>query len=73
MLHGTDDCLADGGTESTNVRMARGFEETLRAMGRPVDAVYYEGGRHNDIFDSPDQYRNRVQRMSAFLLHHLRA
>jgi dipeptidyl aminopeptidase/acylaminoacyl peptidase len=73
MLHGTADSLADGGTEFTNIQMARDFERAARAAGKAVEAVYYEGGRHNDIFDSPAQYRDRVQRMSVFLLHHLRA
>ncbi len=72
MLHGTSDSPADGGTESTNIQMAREFEEALRAAGKPVEAMYYEDGRHNGIFDSSTQYRDEVQRMLAFLLHHLR-
>jgi len=40
--------------------------------GKPVEAMYYEDGRHNGIFDSSTQYRDEVQRMLAFLLHHLR-
>lgn len=72
MLHGTSDSPADGGTESTNIQMAREFEEALRAAGKPVEAMYYEEGRHNGIFDSSTQYRDEVQRMLAFLLHHLR-
>jgi hypothetical protein len=40
--------------------------------GKPVEAMYYEGGRHNDIFTSSTQYRDEVQRMLVFLLRHLR-
>jgi dienelactone hydrolase len=72
MLHGTADSPADGGGAFTNVQMARDFEATLRAAGKSVDAVYYEGGRHNGIFSSSTQYRDEVQRMLAFLLRHLR-
>jgi len=72
MLHGTADSPADGGGAATNVQMARDFEAALRAAGKPVEAVYYEGGRHNDIFTSSTQYRDEVQRMVAFLLRHLR-
>ena len=72
MLHGTADSPDDGGAAVTNVQMARDFEATLRAAGKPVEAVYYEGGRHNDIFSSSTQYRDEVQRMLAFLLRHLR-
>jgi alpha-beta hydrolase superfamily lysophospholipase len=53
--------------------MARQFERVARAAGKPVEAVYYEGARHNDIFDSSAQHDDEVQRMSAFLLNHLRA
>jgi len=72
MLHGTADSPADGGAEVTNIRMARDFEAKLRTAGKPVEAVYYEGGRHNDIFSSSTQYRDELQRMQAFLLRHLR-
>ena len=72
MLHGTADSPADGGGAATNVQMARDFEAALRAAEKPVEAVYYEGGRHNDIFTSSTQYRDEVQRMLAFLLRHLR-
>jgi alpha-beta hydrolase superfamily lysophospholipase len=72
MLHGTADNPADGGTEFTDVEMARSFERALCAAGKPVDAVYYEGGRHNDIFDSSARYHDELRRMSAFWVHHLR-
>ena len=52
--------------------MARDFEAALRAAGKPVEAVYYEGGRHNDIFTSSTQYRDEVRWMLAFLPRHLR-
>lgn len=72
MLHGTADSPADGGVAVTNVQMARDYEARLRAAGQPVEAVYYEGGGHNDIFSSPTQYRDEVQRIIAFLLRNLR-
>jgi dipeptidyl aminopeptidase/acylaminoacyl peptidase len=46
ILHGTADSPEDGGVAVTNVQMARDFEAKLRAAGKPVEAVYYEGGRH---------------------------
>jgi dipeptidyl aminopeptidase/acylaminoacyl peptidase len=72
ILHGTADSPADGGVAVTNVQMARDFEAKLRSAGKPVEAMYYEGGRHNDIFSSSTQYRDEVQRMLAFLLRNLR-
>jgi dienelactone hydrolase len=72
MLHGTADSPADGGVAVTNIQMARDFEAKLRAAGKPVEAVYYEGGRHNDIFASSTQYRDEVQKMVTFLRRHLR-
>ncbi len=71
MLHGTADSPADGGVPVTNIEMARGFEKKLRAAGKPVETVYYDGGRHNDIFASPTQYRDEVQQMLKFLHRHL--
>jgi dienelactone hydrolase len=55
ILHGTADSPADGGVAVTNAQMARDFEAKLRTAGKPVEAVYYEGGRHNDIFSSATQ------------------
>lgn len=72
MLHGTADHPADGGTEFTDVQMARNFERTLRAAGKAVEAVYYEGGRHNDMFDSSARYQDELQRTSAFFCQYLR-
>ena len=72
MLHGTADDPADGGSVVTSVRMARDFEAALRRAGKPVEAMYYEGARHNAIFTSSAQYRDEVQRMVAFFQRHLR-
>jgi dipeptidyl aminopeptidase/acylaminoacyl peptidase len=72
MLHGTADSPADGGSPLTNVQMARDFESALRAAGKPVEAVYYDGSGHNAIFTDAGQYRDEVQRMRAFLQRHLR-
>jgi dienelactone hydrolase len=71
MLHGTSDSPDDGGSAFTNVQMARGFEAALRRAGRPVEAKYYEGGRHNGLFSSTTQYDDEVQRMTAFLRQQL--
>lgn len=71
ILHGTADSPADGGVAVTNVQMARDFEAKLRSAGKSVEAVYYEGGRHNDIFSSPTQYRDEVQQMLTFLRRYL--
>ena len=73
MLHGTADSLEDGGTEFTNIKMARDFERAALESGKLVEAMYYEGGRHNDIFDSSVRYHDVVRRMSAFLLRNLGA
>jgi dienelactone hydrolase len=72
ILHGTEDSPADGGVAVTNVQMARDFEAKLRAAGKPVEVVYYEGGRHNDIFANSTQYRDEVQKMVTFVRRHLR-
>jgi len=72
MLHGKADDPIDGGSALSNLQMARGFESAVRAAGKPVEAVYYEGGRHNGIFTSPEQYRDEVERMLAFLQRTLR-
>ena len=67
ILHGTADSPEDGGVAVTNIERARDFEKKLRAAGKPVEAVYYDGGRHNDIFANPAQYRDEVKQMLAFL------
>jgi dienelactone hydrolase len=73
ILHGTADDPADGGVAVTNVEMARGFEAALRAAGKPVEAVYYEGGRHNGLFSDDAQYREEVSQILAFLIRRLRS
>ena len=71
MLHGTADDPAEGGTEFTDVRMARNFEHALCAAEKPVEAVYYEGGRHNDIFANSSRYHDELKRMAGFYRQHL--
>jgi dienelactone hydrolase len=71
MLHGTDDRSEDGGTEFTHVDMARAFERALHSTSRPFEAVYYEGGRHNDIFARKGRYADELSRITAFLTQHL--
>jgi len=72
ILHGTADGAADGGSEFTNVQRARDFEAALRRAGKPVEAMYYEGGGHNGIFTSATQHDDEVKRMVAFLRRRLR-
>jgi carboxymethylenebutenolidase len=72
MLHGTADSPADGGSAVTDVKMARSFEVALRRAGRPVESFYYEGGRHNGIFENSSQYDDEVKRIVAFLHRRLR-
>jgi alpha-beta hydrolase superfamily lysophospholipase len=71
MLHGTDDRPEDGGTEFTNVEMARTFERALRGAARKVDAIYYPNGRHNDIFLHESRYADELSRICAFLTRYL--
>jgi dipeptidyl aminopeptidase/acylaminoacyl peptidase len=71
ILHGTADHPDDGGSAATNVQMARDFEMALRGAGKRVEAVYYEGGRHNSIFSSSNQRHDEVQHMLAFFQCHL--
>ena len=71
MLHGTADSSEDGGAPVTNVQMARDFEGKLREAGKPVEAFYYEGGRHNDIFKNGNQYSDEIQRIISFFRRHL--
>jgi carboxymethylenebutenolidase len=71
MLHGTADSPEDGGAPATNVQMARDFEAKLRQAGKPVEVVYYEGGRHNDIFTNKNQYNDEMQQIRSFLRRHL--
>ena len=67
MLHGTDDRPEDGGTEFTRVEMARTFERALRAAAKQVEAIYYPGGHHNDIFARESRYADELSRICAFL------
>jgi dienelactone hydrolase len=71
MLHGTADSPEDGGSPLTNVQMAHEFEAKMKAAGKPVEAVYYEGGRHNGIFTDATQYRDELQRIRSFFLKYL--
>ena len=70
MLHGTADSPADGGAASTDVRMARAFEDAMRRAGQTVEAQYYDGGQHNGIFASSTQFDDEVRRIAAFFVRH---
>jgi alpha-beta hydrolase superfamily lysophospholipase len=67
ILHGEADDPADGGSPMTAVARARAFEAALRRAGKPVEAVYYPGGRHNGLFADRREYRDKVARAGAFL------
>ena len=67
ILHGTADSPSDGGSAYTSVAMARNFEAALRTIGNPVEAVHYEEGRHNGIFDNTTQFDDEVHRIVTFL------
>ncbi len=71
MLHGTADSPDDGGSATTDIEMARDFEAGLRGAGKRVEAVYYEGGRHNSIFTSEAQRQDEMQQTLAFFLRQL--
>jgi fermentation-respiration switch protein FrsA (DUF1100 family) len=73
MLHGTAASTADGGTEWTAVEMARNFERLARAAQKPVESVFYDGGRHNRLFNDTAQHQDEVKRMRSFLRRQLRA
>lgn len=65
LLHGTAD-------ETVPVQLTRRYEQALRALGKPVEAVYYEGAGHELPFNAttaPDVVRRAV----AFFDQHLGA
>lgn len=72
ILHGERDGPEDGGSVMTDVTRVRAFQAGLRKAGKPVEAVIYEGGRHNDLFVNPSQHADEVRQMRAFLRQHLR-
>jgi hypothetical protein len=60
--------MAQGG----HPRCHRDFHAALRSAAKTVEAVRYEGGRHNDIFGKPSPREDQVKQIVAFLLRHLR-
>ena len=73
ILHGERDDPRDGGGAMTDVARARAFHAALRRANRPVEAMFYPRGRHNDLFADPRQHADQVRRMRAFLRKYLRA
>lgn len=67
ILHGLRDSPADGGNALTDVQMARNFEAAMRRAGKPIEATYYETGRHNSIFTDNAQRRAEIKRTLDFL------
>jgi dienelactone hydrolase len=72
IMHGTADAPADGGSPRTAIAQARAFEAALRGFQKDVEVKYYEGGRHNGIFQNRVQYLDQVQRIATFILAHSR-
>lgn len=70
IMHGTADAPADGGSSRSAIAQARAFEAALRGFHKLVEVKYYEGGRHNGIFQNRVQYLDEVQRMATFILAH---
>ncbi|AMY12053.1 putative esterase [Luteitalea pratensis] len=70
LLHGKADSPADGGSERTAVDRARKFEHALRREGKPVKAVYFDGG-HNGLFADAKHYDESVRLIAAFLKEYL--
>ena len=70
LLHGKADSPTDGGSERTAVDRARKFEDALRREGKPVKAVYFDGG-HNGLFADAKQYDESVRLIAAFLREYL--
>lgn len=66
ILHGVADGPSEGGSEMTQVQMARNFEAAVRRAGKPLEAHYYEAN-HNGLFTTPAQYADTVRRISAFV------
>ena len=53
------------------MQMAREFEAALRREGKPVEAMYYDGGGHDSFFDDRTQYKDELTKMVTFLLRRL--
>jgi len=68
ILHGVADSPSEGGSEMTNIQMARNFEAAVRRAGKPIEAHYYEAG-HNGLFANRAQAEDTVRRISGFLKH----
>jgi carboxymethylenebutenolidase len=67
ILHGAGDTAADGGSEFNTPDRARRFEAALRAAGKQVDVVYYEGAGHNGLFSNPAQSAAMIAKTAAFV------
>jgi len=67
IIHGTADNPEDGGSLFTNIAMARQFEAALRAAKKDVEAKYYEGSGHNELFRNSTQFNDTVKQIIQFL------
>jgi dienelactone hydrolase len=66
ILHGIADSPSEGGSQMTNIQMARNFEAAVRRAGKPIEAHYYEAN-HNGLFANPTQTEDSIRRISAFV------
>ena len=66
LLHGREDSPAHGGSAATAFENAQRFERRLIEEKRPVETRYFDGN-HNDFFSNPDQYKETVELVAAFL------
>jgi dienelactone hydrolase len=73
MLHGEADDPGDGGSPMTAVGMARAFQAAALKAGKSVEAHYFPGGLHDGIFAIPEQRKDELVRMIAFLRKQFRA
>jgi dienelactone hydrolase len=68
ILHGAKDGPGDpGGNEITSLPRLRAFEAAARKASQRVEAHVYEDGGHTTFFTRPEQNRDSVQRITAFL------
>jgi len=69
--------ILTNGTVQAAVLDSAGCPTEVRARaqqidGKEVEAKYYEGGGHSEIFTNATQRDDEVQRMAAFLRRHVR-
>ena len=71
ILHGETDGPAQGGSPVTSVFMAQRFERSLRSSGGRVEAHFYPGAGHNELFANARHYADSMRRARDFFARHL--